>query len=454
MKAVATDNSHRVVSILRSHLIIALLIFLVAVALRLSYQRSAIVDNPIRADARQYFFNAYNLFYFGVYSIDAPDVNGNPPRTIWRRTPGYPLFLYPFFYISKTPNEFVVNVSLAQAILGSLTCVLVFYLGLAFLTPLWAVIAGLVTALSPHLIAMDDFLLSESLFMFSLVAATLTLVHSFRRRNAGWAFISGTLFCFSALVRAVSGLLGLFMLLFFLVAPRYWDKGTRFNFLVPTAFFLIGLAVVHLPYSHIRSQIIAKSDRVSNESAWQHIVIGADINLENFFRNKSIPEFKNQTEKMINNRSYGLTVLRQRFQEHPTDFLKWYLGGKLLFMWKWDNVYNGDVYQYPMVVKGFHQDNWLTTLHRFMRWLHWPSIAMSILGIGLFLVNWFRNTLAESEHLLLAPILVFLYFTAIFTILLPLPRYMIPVRPFVYLLGCYPLYLSSRFLHQYLFKTA
>ena len=389
-----------------------------------------------------------------MYSIDTPDEGGNPPRTTWRRTPGYPLFLYPFFYFSKTPTEFIVNVSLAQAILGSLTCVLVFYLGRSFLAPLWAVIAGLATALSPHLIAMDDFLLSESLFMFTLVAATLTLVQSFRRHNSGLAFISGTLFCFSALVRAVSGLLGPFMFLFSLVGPQFWKRGTRLSFQLPTAFFLAGLAMIHLPYSHIRSQIIADAAWVSNESVWRHVVIGADINLENFIRNKIIPEFKNHTEKMIDDRSYGLTVLRQRFQSHPTGYLKWYLGGKLLFMWKWDNIYNGDVYQYPMVVKGFHQDNWLTTLHRFMRWLHWPSIALAIMGIGLFLVNWFRNTLAQSEYLLLAPILVFLYFTIIFTILVPLPRYMIPVRPFVYLIGCYPLLLSSRFLNKFRLKNA
>ena len=44
---------------------------------------------------------------------------------------------------------------------------------------------------------------------------------------------------------------------------------------------------------------------------------------------------------------YGLSVLHQQFQENPNDYLKWYLGGKLLFMWKWDNVCNGDAYQYP-----------------------------------------------------------------------------------------------------------
>jgi hypothetical protein len=454
LKAVASDNSKGGVSILRSHLIIALLIFLVAVALRLSYQRTAIVENPIRNDAHQYYFTAYNLFHHGVYSFDPPDRSGAAPRTNWRRTPGYPLFLYPFFYFSKTPTEFVVNVSLAQAILGSMTCVLVFYLGLSFLSPFWAVIAGLASALSPHLIAMDDFLLSESLFMLTLVAATLALVQSFRQRSSGLAFISGALFCFSALVRAVSGLLGLFMLLFFLVAPRYWKKGARFNVLVPTAFFLIGLAVIHLPYSHIRSRIIAQSTWTTNESAWRHVVLGSDINLHNFFRNKTIPNYMRQTDKIINDRSYGLTVLRQQFQENPSAYLKWYLGGKLLFMWKWDNVYNGDVYQYPMVVKGFHQENWLAALHRFMRWLHWPSIALAIMGIGLFLVNWFGNTLAKSEYLLLAPMLVFIYFAIIFTILLPLPRYMIPVRPFVYLIGCYPLLLSSRYLNRFLFKNA
>lgn len=411
------------------------------------------MNNPIRADARQYYFNAYNLFYFGVYSIDAPDKNGDRPRTTWRRTPGYPLFLYPFFYFSKTPSEFVVNVSLAQAILGSLTCVLVFYLGLSFLTPLWAVIAALATALSPHLIAMDDFLLSESLFMFTLVAATLALVQSWRKQSRGLAFCSGTLFCFSALVRAVSELLGPFMLLFFLAGASQWKTGRRMKILAPIAFFVVGLAVVQFPYSHIRSLLIAKSAWTTNESAWNHVVLGSDINLTNFFRNKTIPVYKNQTEKMIDDRSYGLSILRQRFQENPTGYLKWYLAGKFLFMWRWDNVYNGDVYQYPMVVKGFHQGNWLTILHRMMRWLHWPSIALTMMGIGLYLANWFRKTSDQSDYPLLAPLLVFIYFTIIFMILLPLPRYMIPVRPFAYLIACYPLMRSCRIFNQYFLKS-
>lgn len=417
----------------------ALIIFLIAISLRLSYQNASIVNQPIRADAREYFFTAYNLFYNGVYSTEAPSDKNIKPRTIWRRTPGYPLFLYPFFYFSQTTNEFLINVTLAQAILGSLMCVLTFFLALCFCPILVAFIAGSLTALSPHLIAMDDYLLSESLFTFVIVLAALIMVASFKKRSLGLVMTSGALFCFSSTIREISGLLCLFVIPMFLIGSHYWKIEGKNRLCIALLSFFIGLALLQIPYAYNRNTIIAKSIPSPKESAWRHIVTGSDPDLRNFFRNKVVPEVKNHTEKMIEDKGYGVSVLAKRFREDPVTYLRWYLGGKFLFMWLWDSMYVGDVYQYPMVVKGFHQGNWLSSLHRIMLCLHWPLFVFAIFGTLTFILNWRHCRLRKFEDLLFVPVLIFLYFSIVLTVLMPLPRYAIPLRPFIYILGCYGL---------------
>lgn len=433
---------------LRSKFVWALLLFLIAIFLRLSYQQSAVINNPISYDAKEYYYTAYNLFHYGVYSIEQVTENNPTPCPNWRRTPGYPLFLYPFFLFSKSPNEFIINVSLAQAVLGALTCVLLYFLGLSVISSYWAFVAGLMTAMSPHLIAMDDFLLSESLFTFIVVAATLILVGALKKNSWRLSFLCGALFCFSSLVRAISIFLGPFMALAFLARPRDPEHRKHTNVLIGPILFIAGMGLIYFPYTHFRHSVISSATYVTQESAWRHIVLGADVNLENFFKIKSIPEFKNDAAKMINDKSYGFAKLRKRIVDDPWSFIRWYGGGKLLFMWQWDNIYIGDVYQYPMIQKGFHQDNWLSWIHRVMRWLHWPALWLAIAGTAVYFINWMRNGLPDSNKMLLAPVLVFIYFSIILTILVPLPRYAIPIRPFVYLVGCYPLMLGSQFLRR------
>ena len=438
------EKDHRLLGLVRTKFLWATLLFLVAIFLRLAYQQSAIVNNPIRADAREYYYTAYNLYHHGVYSIERGADDNAAPRPTWRRTPGYPLFLYPFFLFSKTPHEFIINVSLAQAVLGALTCILIYILGVSLISPFWAFVAGLMTAASPHLIAMDDFLLAESLFTFIMVLATLTMVVALKKNSWNLSLLSGAIFCFSSLVRAISGLLGPLLALVFLSRAIGAPNRKNAYFCVGPLLFIAGLALVYLPYAHFRQSIMAQAAYVTNESAWRHIVLGADVNLANFIPSKYVPEIKQETEKMINDKSYGWAKLRERVADDPWSFIRWYGGGKLLFMWQWDNFYIGDVYQYPMINKGFHQGNWLSWIHHTMRRLHWPALWLALAGTVVYFIKWLRNRLPDTHKLLLAPILIFLYFAIILTILTPLPRYAIPIRPFVYLIGCYPLMLLSQ----------
>ena len=164
---------------------------------------------------------------------------------------------------------------------------------------------------------------------------------------------------------------------------------------------------------------------------------GTDINLKNFIRAKVDPKLKAEQEQMYQDKTYALNLLKQRFLLNPFSYIKWYLGGKVLYMWKWDNIYIGDVYQYPMIKKGFHINPSLHIIHTVMHRLHWPLYLLTLLSPIFLFLSWHRGKLKDGKAVLLVPFLVFIYFAGLLTLLTPLPRYAIPVRPFAYILGIY-----------------
>jgi hypothetical protein len=150
-----------------------------------------------------------------------------------------------------------------------------------------------------------------------------------------------------------------------------------------------------------------------------------------FIASRNDPAF----ERMTNDKAYAFRVMRDRVMERPGAYLKWYLGGKILFMWRWDNVYNGDVYIYPMKRKAFHTDPVLRHIHHAMHVLHWPLYLLTWLAPVLLFVRSRHPGLTAPSKALLVPGMVFWYFAIVLTALGPLPRYSIPARPFAFILA-------------------
>jgi len=335
--------------------------------------------------------------------------------------------------------EFIQRVTFAQALLGSFTVVMTYLLARLYFGPPWALLGGLLTALSPHLVALDHYILTESLFTFTIVLASLVLVISWRKRKPALSALAGMLFAFSPLIRPVALLLGPFMAIVYLFDESSWIAASKRVLIAQLLCFSIGIAVIYVPYGVFRQKTIARAASVKCESLWTHFIRGSDINMKNFGRRKVDREYGAELNKMAQNRIYGLNVLKERFISSPLSYLKWYMGGKTLFLWRWDNIYNTDVYQYPMVRKGFETNPWLHGIHRSMRWLHWPLFLLMLTVPAFAFVNWRLGILTARTVILLTPVLMFSYFAIVLTLLMPLPRYAIPARPFVYVLAIYPL---------------
>ena len=63
-------NIRKRISQYNTEIVSIVLLFSLALSIRLSYQHESVVDNPIRADAGKYLSASYNLRWFGVYSKD------------------------------------------------------------------------------------------------------------------------------------------------------------------------------------------------------------------------------------------------------------------------------------------------------------------------------------------------------------------------------------------------
>ena len=81
---------------------LAFIIFIAALLLRFAYIASLEIDNPIRADAFNYFTLAYNVVVNGAYSLSTSE----PFVSTTYVTPGYPLFLASVLSISKGVDFF------------------------------------------------------------------------------------------------------------------------------------------------------------------------------------------------------------------------------------------------------------------------------------------------------------------------------------------------------------
>jgi 4-amino-4-deoxy-L-arabinose transferase-like glycosyltransferase len=426
----------------RKRIAIACALFCAALGLRLMYQSESIVLFPLRADAGKYFSAAFNVCHFGLYSSDRPWQTGEPPVTPTTLSAGYPLFLLPFVCTSPDVLIFVSRVVLVQAVMGALVVVFTFLIAQYALGLAWATVAASLTALSPHLIAMDGYVLTESFFTFVLTLGVLLLILAWRTQWGLVALAAGVLLSFSGLVRAIGLLLLPLLALTFLVSAEQCSFAPRRVWIKQLLFVLLGYAIISGSHLAFRNQTTPPAeetpdDFVSAESVWQSVLAGSYpgfLNPEDtghFIAYRNDPEF----ERMTQDKAYAFQVMSERVMERPGAYLKWYLGGKALFMWRWDNVYNPDVYIYPMKRKGFHTNSFLQQIHRAMHVLHWPLYLLTWLAPILLFVRSRHSGLNAQSKALLVPGAVFWYFTIVLTALGPLPRYSIPARPFAFILA-------------------
>lgn len=407
--------------------LLLLLVLLAGAALRFGAAAFTIVDEPIRADASQYYAYARNLVDAGVYSMSAPGSATPVPDAV--RPPGYALFLAPFAALLPEPETFLSAVLFAQALLGVLLIQQSFVLAARVLPHGWALAVALLVALSPHLVSLGTYLLTEALFALLLVAGLLQTLRALDGGRVAQAIGAGALLGAAAMTRATLNYLPVALLLLALL------PGLRHRYGRTLLVVALTLALPLVLWG-LRNLLVTGhwSDPTLSMNMLHHGMY-PDFMYDADPRSYGMPyRFDPDSARITSGIGEFWTVLRERFAADPGTYWHWYLWGKLATFLQWSIVAGqGDVFVYPVIYSPYYANPNYIASYVLMYWLHLPLVWLGSAAALVFCVRALRGRPVDAGVLLLA--LVVVYFLLLHIVGAPFPRYRIPLQPVLYVLA-------------------
>lgn len=200
------------------------LIFLFALLLRLAFVL-VYPQLPIEADAGSYVDLATNIFEGNGYAQNGIEET--------RRAPGYPFFLALIFFAF---GKSLVFVRIIQAIISSLTVVLIYQLAKDLFNKRIAFFSVILAALYPPFIFYSGTILTETIYTFLIVVAFYLLNKKFNKKNS---ILFGTFFGFAALMRTESILIVFFTLFALFLSSKQKKKIIINGTIISLAMFLV-----------------------------------------------------------------------------------------------------------------------------------------------------------------------------------------------------------------------
>lgn len=395
------------------------------------------LPNPLRRDAGQYFSYAYNLRHHEVYSLNPAGISnpGLPLEPDAYRPPGYPLFLS-FFIPQVFSARTIFSILIAQAMVSTLTVVIAWRLYSGFLGAGWAGAGAVLTALSPHLVSMNIYVLSETLFCFALVSTGGVMAALAKHPRLLIALTLGGSLGAANLVRP--SLQFFPIVLSGLIAWQFrFRHGTKLAWVMMLGFFLV------LAPWHIRNLAFVErwSDPKLQVDFLHHGIYPGFMYEDRKESYGFAYRFDPRSPDISESNASVLYEIINRFQNEPLKYLNWYLFQKPIFFWSWNNIPgDGDVFVYPVARTPYWEDDIFKISHRFMGILHQPMVFLGWLGC---ILVWLPTA---KKYLTLAGLsvvryfaLILIYFTLMHMVGAPFPRYSVPLRPFLYGMSLIPM---------------
>lgn len=244
-------------------------LFLIALLLRLGFflqlrpwQPDVVKNTVLQFDAREYDALGKAISQQGHYSLRE---DGTPDPL---RTPVYPMMVAGFYALCG-PHAWPVL--LFQILLDALAPIMLFLLMQHFFSYRAAFAGALLYAVDPFLLFYANALLSDSLFVFSLVLATFVLSRAFtpgaQNFRFRFLFVAGLLFGFSALVKPIAVYLVLFLApgIFIILYGQKYAARAAFSF---TVAFMLALA----PWV-TRNELVFGSPMLSTSASLNFLVL-------------------------------------------------------------------------------------------------------------------------------------------------------------------------------------
>jgi len=415
----------------------------------LRYQAFARSEVPLypHGDAAKYFLYAYNLSNFSVYGYGELEVlPAHTDKAVAQErikpdainTPGYPLYLSLFLNgeYSEAQRD---RALLGQVLLSSLT-ILLAYAAFSPFGRLYGISVATLTALSPHLINQNLFLLTESLFCFLLMTFVWVISRIHTKSRLPWFFLAGLLLMMATLTRP-----WIQAYLFVLLGYLFFSK-LRFS---PRqiVLVLIGAAITASPWL-IRNSI-SLDIAADGSQLVRSIHHGMYPNMMYEEQSESLGyAYRSDPMSSELGESLGVTVgeIARRAKAEPFKYAKWYLVGKVQTVLSWNIIAGADaIFVYHVNGSPYFE---LPEFYLSAYYMEKSHPALMLLALVGTLIVWLPIRLqrqpTEQVFFLRAVSLLILYFLAMHMVVAPYPRYSIPMRPILYAMALYPISLVIR----------
>lgn len=327
--------------------------------------------------------------------------------------PLYPFFLVVIYFLA---GHSYLAVKLVQAVMGGLMAGLVYWISTKNFSRRIGIVAAFILVLHPELIALSTFLYTETLFIVLFCGFFFFLMKGFKESRVIWFVLSGLLLGLATLSRGTTLLFPFLLLFGFLV--WFARKKALLYFLI----FAISFVGTISPWT-IRNYLQIK--------AFLPISIGSgDV----FWAGNYLPfdgEFRyEKTQQKIDELTQDLTLIerdRKLMREAKKNILQNPVGSFKLFLKK---IYRFWFRVYENVPKGEKREiNILIKLA--LSIIHYLILILA--GVGIYLTR-------KRWRELMPYYLLFFYFTLVHSIMLPIPRYRIPILPFLLMFMSVSLY--------------
>lgn len=427
----------------------AALVVILAFGIALRYQafaRSVVPDYP-HGDAAKYFLYGYNLTNFGVYGYGTMTLlPAGTDKEVAREqikpdaliTPGYPLYLSLFLggEYSKIQSD---RARLGQVLLSSLT-ILLAYASFSPFGRLYGLGVATLTALSPHLVNMNLFLLTETLFCFLLMAFVWIISRVDRNSRLPLFLLMGLLLAMATLTRPwIQGYL------FVILAYLFFSK-LRFS-VRQTIFVFIGAAIVTSPWLVRNSMVSGNAADPSQLITSIHHGMYPNMMYED--QNESLGyAYRADPMSPELGKSLGtiLAEIGRRAKAEPYEYANWYLIGKIRSVLSWKIIAGADaIFVYHVEGSPYFELPRFYLSAYYMEKIHGILMVLALIGV---LIVWLPRRLqrqsADRIFFLRAISLLVVYFLLMHMVVAPYPRYSIPMRPVLYAMALYPIFLIVR----------
>jgi 4-amino-4-deoxy-L-arabinose transferase-like glycosyltransferase len=424
----------------RRFLLVAFALTLLALALRQYYLLGGLLTSPFNGDAIQYWTYGWNLAHHGVFSMQPPSPVAPSPDS-WR-SPGFPLLLALSQRLGG--SNAVAWAQWQQVLLGTGMVPLAIALARLWLSRSFALWAGLLTALWPHLVVFSTVLFSEIPFGFALLLASLLIALGERRGSVALAALAGLAAGAAALVNSLFLLFPPLLVLLLVLRGR-----GRVACAYGLAFALLAgawsLRNATLPEG------ASSADRVGT-----NLVQGSWPLYHAAWNNREREPMAAEYMKRIDADTVRMSVvpyaatadLLARLRSEPGEYLRWYLLEKPWLLLDWDiRIGAGDIYVTRTLHSPFERVPALRGLHDGARAINPLLFALALAGVAWTLWRAAKGRWRDPAGF--APMQLALlcgYLVAVHVVLQSEPRYGIAYRPLEFLLALEALSLSALWL--------